>query len=161
MKIFCRLSWIFLGLIPPVSGLFAVGLGEELDGFGQDFQSPEGTMNLRVVDNRFRAYFIDEERLIVEPPYIRVVLFTEEMRRVDRRDRLVLEPASDSVYLTNPRIIPPPHDFWVRMVLVQSEDDEAHDTVARTLFRQAPEGHGLEDAEPAHLPDAPGDATPR
>ncbi len=161
MKIFRRLLWIVVGFLPVASGLSAVGLGEELDGFGHDFQTPDGTMNLRVVDNRFHAYFVDEERLLVEPPYLRVVLFTEEMRRVDRRDRLVLEPGPGGVYMTNPRIIPPPHDFWLRMVLVKSEDQEEHDSVARTLFRQALEGEGIEDAEPAELSDAPGGTTVR
>ncbi|MCC5806034.1 MAG: hypothetical protein JJU00_06860 [Opitutales bacterium] len=156
MNIFRRVSFFAAGVLLSAAGLPAVDIGDELDGFGHDFQTPEGTMNLRIVDNRFRAYFVDEERLVVEPPYIRIVLFTEEMRRVDRRDRLVLVPASGDPYATNPRIIPPPHDFWVRTVLVKSEDDEEHDAVARTLFRQASGDDDLGDVEPAELPAAPG-----
>lgn len=144
MRSYRHLCFLSLCAVFSAAGLHAFGVGEELDESGQDFQTPEGTLNLRIVDNRFRAYFVDGERLVVEPPYLRIVLFTEEMRRVDRRERLVLTPAGDGSHATHPRIIPPPHDFWVRMVLVESEDEEEHETVPRTLFRvpspESPEG---------------------
>lgn len=146
MRCYRRVGFILLCAFFGAAGLHAFGVGEELDELGHDFQTPRGLLNLRIVENRFRAYFVDEERLIVEPPYLRIVLFTEEMRRVDRRERLVLTPTGDGSHATHPRVIPPPHDFWVRMVLVESEDEEEHDTVPRTLFRgvatESPEGGG-------------------
>ena len=108
---------------------------EALDSQGLNLQLSEVGLNLRIVDQNFRIYFFDEDRLPLNPPpYAHAVLFTEEVSRPKREDRIFLSPSADGPFLVSPRIIAPPYDFWVRIVLSDEEDENT--TLPRTRFQQ-------------------------
>ncbi len=130
IKYFLALPILFLA-----SALGAQVTTEALDSQGLNIQLPEVGLNLRVVDQNFRIYFLDEERIPLDPqPYTRAVLFTEQARGPKREDRLFLSPSSDGPFLVSPRIIAPPFDYWIRIVL--TGDDVEEEVIARTRFQQ-------------------------
>ena len=116
---------IFCGTLLMPS-LRAQGVGEELIphlGIYQpriDADGKSGYINLRIVRNNFRLYFLkDDQKTIEEPafPYA-IVQYGNAIKKIanELSLRLSLEPGG--VYLTNQRIIAPPHRYSVRVILM-------------------------------------------
>ncbi len=77
-----------------------------------------GTVNVRIVNNRFEVWFLDEEGLIVEPDFETGVMFYSNPNIKELRNLHTTVSRSDSQpILTSPLIIAPPHRYLVRLVL--------------------------------------------
>lgn len=134
-------AWITISLIGAVWAAAAFGaepswaVGNEVpDKPGSDFTLSTGeTFYLEIIDNKFHAVFIDEERIAVMPPVPRLIL--QERGAHPRLDdfTLALTPNGGPVY-SHPRIFPPPHDFWFVIVIPRENGDP--ETLPRTRFRQ-------------------------
>ncbi len=113
-------------------------LGDELDEVGNDYAFEDGFINLRLEGNTWRAYFIDEEREIVEPEPLRLLVQWE--RQHDRTDRGVTElrRSGGNPWLGNPRVMRPPHIFRVTMAMMEADSDEIVHEFPFRMFRQIP-----------------------
>lgn len=103
---------------------FEFELGAKVDeSAGTDWEMPDGgTLHLRVIDLNFVAVFLDEERVLIEPPVDSCILQGEETHNRTRNLHLVLQ-RGDGPLLTHPRFIPAPHDFWLRIVIPKEEKE--------------------------------------
>ncbi len=114
-------------------------VGDSLDELGHTFERPgESSLNLRIVDNNFRLYFLDEEGKIMEPDRDLGAL-RYDPRREDP-EFLRLSPAEEKPYLTHVRYIRRPYVIRIHLVL-QNEGDPEVDTdknqeIYNFMFRQ-------------------------
>lgn len=129
--------------------MFAQREGEVLDGTGLDLLGPDGTLlNLRIVDQQFRLYAMDETREIIALPamFHRVILATEEIPRTSRTMRILLLPSEGGDFATSPRRIPVPFNYWVTLFVGEPNEDGERDLIPRSRFSQ-PIGDGEEEIE--------------
>lgn len=84
-----------------------------------------GFVNLRIVDNRFQLWFLDSEKNVVLPSYPMAILHYRGFVVRKSRETIRLSPDSDGLFLTSPRIIPPPHHYSVRILLMNQAEEEA------------------------------------
>lgn len=93
-------------------------------------------LNFRIVENRMRLYWIDDEGLIMEPEVSEVSLrfdergLSETTRAFHRLQRL-----SGDTALGSPYILPVPHRYFVTILLRSPESDE----LLSYRFRYTPE----------------------
>ncbi|MCC5839492.1 MAG: hypothetical protein JJT96_05140 [Opitutales bacterium] len=132
--------------------VFAHREGDVLDGTGLDLRGPDGTLlNLRIVDQQFRLYAMDETREVIAlpPMFHRVILATEEIPRSSRTMRILLLPSGEGDFATSPRRIPVPFNYWVTLFVGEPNEDGERDLIPRTRFSQpiADEGGDDEDGE--------------
>lgn len=94
--------------------------GDTLPGpLGIYYERGEGFLNVRIVDNRFRLYFLEEDKeTLVEPGFSEAIIhYGNAVRRGLNRNTTTLELAGGQPYLMAARIIPPPHRYWVQIVV--------------------------------------------
>lgn len=84
-----------------------------------------GFINLRIVDNRFQLWFLDHEKNVVEPTYPMAILHYRGFVVRKSRETIQLLPEGDGLCLTSPRIVPPPHHYSVRILLMNKAEEEA------------------------------------
>ncbi len=85
-------------------------------------------VNVRLVNNRFRCYFLAEDhKTIVEYEWPRAIIqYGNAVRKGLNRNTTVMKPAeNDAPYLMAVRFIPPPDRYWIRLVLQNKADEEA------------------------------------
>lgn len=112
--------WIALGAIGPA--LSAYELGEEIPEpqKGQTFPFEDGFVNLRIVENTFRVYFLDAEKKLIAPSWTNAQMNWEHRRNPTQRGLLSLSPGSGP-FLSNPRLFHPPHFYTVRLLFLQAD----------------------------------------
>lgn len=84
-----------------------------------------GFINLRIVNNRFQLWFLDHEKNVVEPAYPMAILHYRGFVVRRSRETIQLRPDSDGLFLTSPRVVPPPHHYSVRILLMNQAEEEA------------------------------------
>lgn len=94
------------GLLPEMGTYF-----ETEDSYGK----VTGFVNLRIVQNRFRLYFMDKDKKIIEPLYEKAYVRFEDPDRNYDNQTVALSPLGD--YLTSSRIIKKPHRFYFNLIL--------------------------------------------
>ena len=80
------------------------------------------TINFRIVDNRIRVYWIDENGLIAEPESTGGSVRLKGQPKI--RDYFALSPVGGDAGLGSAGIVKPPHLFTVFLSLKQAESDE-------------------------------------
>ena len=109
-----RWAWGWLAVATlGASTEFSAELGAIVDdASGMDWTLPGGeTLHLRILDDRFQAFFLNEAREIIEPTLEKVILRGEETRNKTNEFNLPLRRAGLS--LSHPRRFYPPYDYWV------------------------------------------------
>ena len=126
--------------LPPEEWDGAVGEDGRIPELGQYFDYEEGQVNFRVWKNKTRVYFLDEEGLVMDPPFDRV---SAKLRIRGDRDPFI-RMANRGQYLEGPEFIRPPFLFHTVLRLQHSEG-ELEDQVFTFMFRQdfiRPAGEG-------------------
>ena len=91
---------------------------------GLEIARPQGTyLGLELVNNTFVLSFYDAEKKKTAPDVARATLrWPVKYQPTD--ERLVLNPGADGTSLSSPRIIRPPHNFRLSIMLfVEGNDD--------------------------------------
>lgn len=102
---------------------------------GKDYELASGArFHLEVVDNQFYAVFIDENRFAVEPEAREIILRGEEARNTTNDFNLVLSKQGATPFLTHPRHVYPPYDFWITVVV--PHDEAETEVLPRERFLQ-------------------------
>lgn len=143
-----RLLTLPLAFVLMAASVFAHREGDILDQVGLDLIGPDGTLlNLRIVEQQFRLYAMDETREVIPIPPIfrRTILATEEIPRTSRTMRILLLPSEEGDFVTSPRRIPVPFHYWVTLFVGEPNEDGERDIIPRTRFFQ--ELGGGEDPE--------------
>lgn len=79
-----------------------------------------GTINVRIVKNRFEVWFLDKDGKIVEPDFDQgFIFFTNPNIKELRNLHTTLKRSDSRPMLTSPLIIQPPHRYLVRLVLTK------------------------------------------
>jgi hypothetical protein len=135
----CALALLFLaplGLLATPSLDLTIGSPVD-DAVGADWTLPDGTLlHLRILDNRLHLLFLDEERNIVEPTHGRLIL-RGEMTSNKTRELFFPMRGGEGPFLTHPRLLYPPVDYWLRVVIPNAETEEEGAVVLpRQRFRQ-------------------------
>lgn len=82
-------------------------------------------LNFRIVDNKMRLYWLDEEGLVMEPEVKVVSLrFDERSIRDTVRSFYRLQRLSDDTALGSPYNLPVPHRYYVTILIKPSDSDE-------------------------------------
>lgn len=123
------LALLFAALASPASA--QVKEGEQLLpelGIYVDINEEEwgaAKVNLRIVNNNFQMYFLDEQNLLVPPPLDKVIVhYGNFIKDSNARETLLLEQRG--MMLTSIRVIPPPHRYLVRIFLKKTVDPEEY-----------------------------------
>lgn len=113
---------VLFAAVPAVAAAQAVG--EELKPEVGPYKAIPGgfQMNLRIVDNHFRLYFVDEEMKVVAPVFKQAYVTYEPIGRSADEERIGL--TASGPFLSSPRFIRPPYAYWVRLLLAHETDDE-------------------------------------
>lgn len=139
MKVFICILW--LGLVPSLFAQKTVITQEEalpepseppfkvgelpLESGYLIKREDEPDLNFRIVDNKMRLYWIDDDGLIMEPDVSAVTIrFDENTLRNRTRDYHRLKRLSDDVALGSPYILIPPHLYYVTLVINPPGSDE-------------------------------------
>lgn len=132
-------QWAALGAIAAgaLQAAPAWVLGEAVPSVpGADIELADGErLYVEVVEDQFFAVFIDGERRAKHPVRPRVVLNGEGFTPRHKDFNLLLTPDADGFILTHPRVFPPPHDFWLTLVVPQTDSADPQ-VVPRQRFRQ-------------------------
>jgi len=98
----------------------------------------DGFVNIRIVDKKFRLYFMDEERKVKEPVYSSAFIRYENVAKKDVEDRLTLRLSEDGEYqfLTSGRVIKPPFNLWIFLVFTDSADPNKKIPYGRHRLKQ-------------------------
>jgi len=120
--------------IPAETGEPPYEVGELLDDKGYTIEREEQPdLNFRIVNNRIRLYWIDEDRLIVEPDADEaVVRFRGSVRG---RSYHRLKPLSEDTGLGAVGILPPPHILDTILIVGRDTGGEP----VSHFFRYTPE----------------------
>ena len=98
-------------------GLAAQSVGTRLPEMGLYQESRYGTVNLRIVDDNLRLYFLNEEGEVMAPPIEAAAARMEQVSNATTDPYIYMRPASSGIYLTSPRYIPKPYDYRVTLIL--------------------------------------------
>ncbi len=111
--------------------------GEKLPEMGLYFdRSPGNRVNLRIVEKKFRLYFVDTQNKVVPPEYNSALVHAANVIRKEREGRFALRLSSDGQYLTSPRVVLPPIDYWIRITLRNAADPTRKEALPRARLRQ-------------------------
>jgi len=86
-------------------------------------------INVRIVNNRFEAYFLEADRkTIVEPEWPQAIIhYGNAVRKGLNRNTTVMRQVEGPPLLRAARFIPPPDRYWIRLILQNKADEEATD----------------------------------
>lgn len=129
--LFCLL-FAPLGLFGAVETPDDLKVGDELPGPLGYYYTYGGKdayyVNVRIVNNRFRAYFLgDDQKTIVEPEWTKAIIhYGNAVRKgLNKNTTSMAMAEGGQPYLTAPRFIPPPDRYWVQLILQNKADVEA------------------------------------
>ena len=82
-------------------------------------------LNFRIVNNKMRLYWLDEEGLIMEPE-VSAVSLRFDKRRLPATTRYFhrLKRLSEDTGLGSPYILPVPHRYFVTIIIAVPDSDE-------------------------------------
>jgi len=102
-------------------------------------------LNFRIVDQRMRLYWLDEDGLIMEPAVSAVTIrFDRSTIRGPTRDIHKLQQLDDDTALGSPYILVPPFIYNITLVIGASGSDE----LASFRFRFTPEMNKVKEPTP-------------
>lgn len=109
-------------------------VGDLISEQGYTITKDDGSfINFRIVANKIRIYWLDENKLIMEPPAVAAtVRFTGSVRGSPYHRALPLE---GDVGLGAPGVVPPPHSW---NVILSIQNSEAEDDYTTYNFRYVP-----------------------
>lgn len=90
-------------------------------------------MNLQIVDQRWRLYFVAEDK-VIEPPVDTVVIRGEEHRKRTNEFRYLLNLSPEGPFLTSDRNLVPPFDYWLWVILNPGSPEP--EIISQVRFRQ-------------------------
>lgn len=97
----------------------------------------KGFVNLRIVDNQFRLYFLEEDRdTIAEPALPHAVIHYSNTQRRSLNNQTLTLSRSGGPFLGNPRFIQAPHRYQVRIFLTPQLGQGADDSDGIILGQQ-------------------------
>ncbi|WOO42836.1 hypothetical protein [Rubellicoccus peritrichatus] len=84
-------------------------------------------INVRIVNNRFRCYFLDsDQKTIMEPEWPAAVIhYGNAVRKGLNKNTTVMRKVEEKPYLYGVRFIPPPDRYWIQVILQNKADEEA------------------------------------
>jgi len=82
-------------------------------------------VNLRIVDNNFQMYFLDENNLLVDADVDKVIVHYGNFIK-DSNARFTLVLKKEGLMYTSVRVIPPPHRYMVRIFLKKTVEPEVY-----------------------------------
>lgn len=139
MVILSVMAWSFLLFVLPtiLSAQTPPTEGDKLPELGKYFKNEKvGTVNLRVVEGKFRIYFVDKDQNIVSPAFKKARIDVELFRNKTHEYTLSLKLSEDGRYLTSTRRTSPPYRYWVRLVLLDESNSDNNLVFSRTQFSQ-------------------------
>lgn len=106
------------------------------DGYSIDL-GEEKSINFRIVGNKIRIYWLDENKLIMKPPATGAIVRIPNISGGGRVYNYA-EPLSEDVGLGSPAFIPPPHIFNV-ILTIQPYADASESEMTTYSFRYSPD----------------------
>lgn len=105
---------------------------------GATFPYEDGFVNLRVVDNNFRVYFLDEEKNLIEPtwPTASIRWFNTKFKP-EQANFAGLRKGSGPFLYSDRNIVLPIY-YWINLSFVNADGSIKH-AFPRTLVTQLPE----------------------
>jgi len=80
-------------------------------------------INLRIVNNNFQFFFLDADKLLVDPPIPSVIVhYGNFIKDSNAKETVLLQ--QEGLMLTSKRVIPPPHRYMVRIFLKKTVPPE-------------------------------------
>lgn len=95
-----------------------------------------GVVNVRIVENKFRIYFMDKDKNVVSSAFKNARLDVELFRNKTNEFSLYMKLSDDGLYLTSPRRINPSYHHWLRLVLLDPDNADNNQVWARIAFKQ-------------------------
>lgn len=131
-----------LALLTLVTTVFAqegFEIGKPLpDEKGATFPYEEGTINLRVMDNNFRVYFLDEEKNLQEPTWPSAsIRWFNTKAKPDQANFGGLKKGPGPFLFCERNIVLPIY-YWVHLSFVNA-DGSIKEAFPRTLMTQLPD----------------------
>jgi hypothetical protein len=83
-----------------------------------------GSMHVQVASRRLSIVFVDAEGKPVAPPVQRVVAHVRVVGGKSADLHLMMTTGDDGLYMTNPRVLPAPQRYNVRLVLYPGTGEE-------------------------------------
>lgn len=108
-----------------------VGPDGRIPEFGHTIDRGEGFLQVIVWENRLRAYFMDKEKVVIDPPF---QLLTARLNIRGRDDEFVRLTARDQ-YLQGNLFLRPPFLFHT-VLRLHEEGDDSEDEVHGFMFNQ-------------------------
>ncbi len=101
-----------------------VQLGEPLpDDLGTTVERQDGGfINIRIIDGRFRVYFLDKESRLIEPVYPKGIIRYAVRREYNRKITITLSEQQGKSYLEAVRVISPPYRYYLTLILTYDLD---------------------------------------
>ena len=137
-----RVTLLFSLLVTLPIGLIAQnGESEKKEAFpeaGVYISRSDGSfLNLRLVERKFRIYFMDGEKHPVDPPDARVIVRYENVARRDRDETRALKrvDGDEGTFFSSPQNIRPPWDFWVTIIVKYTDRPDDRELYPRVRFR--------------------------
>lgn len=113
---------VIAALLSLAQNLHALAIGDELPEQGVYWKVAEGMLNLRVEDKNFYLYLVDKDNKILKIDAEIAIVRYEGVKKKNQDDTIKLEVSEDGLYLTSPRFVKPPHDYWVRVTLDPTDE---------------------------------------
>ena len=95
-----------------------------------------GFINVRIVDKKFRVYFMDADKLLVAPTYSTARLKYESVRNKDKEGNMRLQMDGGGLFLVGPRKIFPPYFIWVKLVLLDVKNADNNKYYPKSRLKQ-------------------------
>lgn len=136
--------WMMLSLLGAAAPLCAQTLGEPLQADPAEARMPLQSqvlkpgqqMLLALKDNTFSLYFLDDEGNLMQPPVDSVTVRGFYLNQRDREIFLAMSPSQSRAYLHSPRVVVPPHDLRLQVVIPRpgQTGDNAYEVIGEFGF---------------------------
>lgn len=96
----------------------------------------DGFVNVRIEDYKFRVYFLDGEKEVIDLKFTKGVVAYEGIVKRDVEGRTGLSKSADGKYLVGARRIGVPFRYWVRLLLTDPDDPNKRQRFTRVKLNQ-------------------------
>jgi hypothetical protein len=109
----------------------SLGFGQEIgkplsDRMGTFLERPDGkgSVNLRVINSKFRLYFLDKRGNLMNPDYPYASLLGQNSSRLKHQVRFWFELEGTNPWLTSPMTVRPPLNYWFNLNFYLDKNSE-------------------------------------
>lgn len=107
------LSTIFTICVSPA---FAQKTGDKLDDLGAFYKLSDGNfLNVRIVNFRFKVFFTDPDKKVIEPLYDTLIVKFDGIVKKKEDGQYPLSKSGN--YLTSSRRLKKPYQYWIRVFI--------------------------------------------